>query len=90
MIIGLFQKKPKQRNLRTCLFEKNILEVFKFAILAQTVLYPWKILEIVLHPMEISRPKMKTYGNSIYFFNIPFPIYIHLYKLIKEKKLNTS
>ena len=39
-----------------------------FEILDKTKLYPCKFREIMLHSLEISRPKMKTYGNSTCYF----------------------
>ena len=66
------EKKPKQGGLRTYFLEKNS-KIFRFVtlhleILDKTKLYPCKFREIVLHPLEIPRPKMKTlkiYGISI-------------------------
>ena len=69
MINGLFQKKPTQGSLRTYCFEKKNSEVFRFVNLRFTILYkiklyPCRFCEFVLHPLEIPRPKMRTYGNS--------------------------
>ena len=68
MIIGLFQKKIQAEGFEDILFKKNP-EIFSFItlpmeILDKTKLYLCKFREIVLHPLEIPRPKMKTYGNS--------------------------
>ena len=42
--------------------------VFRFGtltmeILEKAKLHPWKFCNIVLHTLEIPRPKTKTYGN---------------------------
>ena len=68
MIIGIFQKKPKQGGLRTYFVEKKPY-IFRFVtlhleILDKTKLFPRKSREIVLHPLEIRRAKINNYGNS--------------------------
>ena len=78
IIIGLFHKKFKQEGLRTYFLEKKQQkknsEIFRFITLPLEVLdkrkpCPCKFCEIVLHPLEILRPKMKThYGNSTWYF----------------------
>ena len=54
MIIGLFQKKSEQWGLRTYFITLPLV------ILDKTKFYPYEFDEIVLHPLEIPRPKMKT------------------------------
>ena len=71
--IGLFQKKSKQGGWGT--FLKTPLGIFHFFTLPRgfpekTKLNPWIFHKIVLDPLEIPRPKLKTPGNSTahYFF----------------------
>ena len=70
---GLLQKKKTNGGgLRSWFFEKT-LEFFSFFTLPlevpdKTELHPSKFHKIVLYPIEIPMPKVKTPGNSAWFF----------------------
>ena len=66
LVIGLFQKKFKQRGLRIYLFI-FLLYPWKFHSY-KTKLNPWKFHKIVLDPLKIPGPKTKTPGNCTLFF----------------------
>ena len=71
--LGYSRKKKKQGGLRTYFFENPPAGIFHFFTLPleiphKTKLHPWKIHKIVLDPLEIPRPKIKTPGNSTLFF----------------------
>ena len=75
---GPFHKKSKQRGGRGGLriyFFDNPHPPWKFSFFTlplqipdKTILNPWILNKIVLDPLEISRPKTKTPGNSTLFF----------------------
>ena len=78
MIIEPFHKKSKQEGLRHNFLKKKKSEIFRFITLLLEILdkrriYPWKFHEIVLQPLEILRPKLRTYcmkiQHDIFLFN---------------------
>ena len=61
----LFQKNIKQGGLSTYFLEKSP-GIFHFITLPleipnKTKLHPWKFHKIMLHPLEITRPKTNTW-----------------------------
>ena len=74
IIMGYSRKKTKQGGgvVGDILFwtAPGIFHFFTLPleISEKTKLHPWKFHKIVLHPLEIPRPKTKTTGNSSLFF----------------------
>ena len=97
MIIGLFHKKTQPGRFEDILIWKRKSEIFRFItltleILDKRKLYRCKFHEIVLHPLEILGPKMKTYcmkiwhniflinpGNSSSFFSWPLEFLLDIF-----------
>ena len=74
MIIGVFRRNPINGVCGHTFLEKKP-EIFRFitlplGILDKTKLYPCEFREIVLHRLEIPRPKMKTDGNSTWYLQL--------------------
>ena len=77
--IGLFQKKNRQRRLKT--FFLKPLVIFQFFILPlaiphKTRLHSKKLGKILLHPSEIFNPNIKTPGNSTLSLINPWKIHL--------------
>ena len=85
IVMGYSRKKTKQGGgwLETYIFELP-LEFFIFFTLPLEIsekikLHPWKFHKIVLHLLEIPRPKTKTTGNSsLFFLGHPWKFYFVL------------
>ena len=82
---GLFQNKSKQvggrGGVRIHFFEKPLLEFFIFLLYPgnsrQNHAQPWIVHKIVLHPLDIPRPKTKT-PLAVWKFHITFSWFSHI------------